>query len=174
MAHPELFRLTPDDRLAREAAERLFDEVKPVLDAILPPTAKVLHVGATSIPGCLTKGDLDIVVRVDPNDFAAAEATLAARFARNLGSTRTRDFAAFEDSCRTPHLGIQLTANGGVFDMFHRFTAALLADPALVQRYNALKLAQAGQPMDSYRTAKDAFIAQVLQLAPTWHDDLEG
>jgi hypothetical protein len=36
---------------------------KPILTPILPATADVSHVGATSIPGCVTKGDLDVVIR---------------------------------------------------------------------------------------------------------------
>jgi hypothetical protein len=31
-----------------------------------------MTVGATSIPGCVTKGDLDVVIRVQAADFAAA------------------------------------------------------------------------------------------------------
>ncbi|WP_315763620.1 MULTISPECIES: GrpB family protein [unclassified Bradyrhizobium] len=162
MAHPDLFRIAADHRQAREAAERLFEAVKQQLQAVLPATTEVLHVGATAIPGCLTKGDLDIVVRVERKDFQAVEATLSARFARNPGSTRTEEFAAFEDEVCTPHLGIQLTAKGGALDVFHRFAAALRADPALVSRYNTLKIAHDGQPMDCYRAAKDAFVADAL------------
>lgn len=162
MAHPDLFRIAADDRHAREAAERLFGTVKQQLHAVLPATTEILHVGATAVPGCLTKGDLDMVVRVERKDFQAVEAALAARFARNPGSARTVEFAAFEDEACTPHLGIQLTAKGGAFDVFHRFAAALCADPALVNRYNALKITHDGQPMDRYRAAKDAFVADAL------------
>ena len=71
------------------------------------------HVGATAIPGCLTKGDLDIVVRVDPSHFTADEGRLAASFDRNVGSIRTDHFAAFEDEEAHPHLRLQLTVKGG-------------------------------------------------------------
>ena len=107
----------------------------------------MLHVGATAVPGCLTKGDLDVVVRVEPADFAAAEARLAGRFGRNAGSVRTEDFAAFAEAGRSPPLGIQLTVKGGALDIFHAFAAALRGDPALVRRYNALKLRFRGRPM---------------------------
>jgi GrpB-like predicted nucleotidyltransferase (UPF0157 family) len=162
MAHPDLFHLSANDRQAQAAAEHLFERVKEELQTVLPATAEVLHVGATAVPGCLTKGDLDIVVRVEHRAFQAVEDLLATRFPRNPGSTRTDEFASFEDECCTPHLGIQLTTKGGAFDMFHLFAAALCADPALVHRYNALKLAHDGQSMDSYRAAKDAFVADVL------------
>lgn len=162
MAHPDLFRLSEDDQQARAAAERLFEEVKQELRDILPATAEVLHISATAVPGCLTKGDLDMVARVARDDFDVANTALAARFSRNLGSIRTNEFTAFEDEDCTPHLGIQLTARDSMFDMFHRFVAALRNEPALVRRYNALKLAHDGQPMDQYRAAKDAFVAEVM------------
>ncbi len=170
MAQPHLFCVLPDSRRAREAAERLFETVEHELRALLPETAEILHVGATAIPGCLTKGDLDVVIRVEHADFRASETILADRYARNLGSARTEDFAAFEDGGRTPHLGIQLTAKGAAFDIFHRFAATLRADPDLVRRYNALKIAYDGQPMDDYRAAKDAFVAEALISASVQPD----
>lgn len=165
MTHPDLLRLSADEQQARDAAERLFERVKRELRGILPATAEVLHIGSTAVPGCLTKGDLDVVVRVARDDFDAADTALAARFTRNLGSIRTNEFAAFEDEACTPHLGIQLTSKDGTFDGFHLFAAALRNDPALVRRYNALKLAHDGQPMDQYRAAKDAFVAEVMNDA---------
>lgn len=165
MTHPDTFSLAPDPDAARAAADRLFAAVRRDLVARLPPSAEVLHVGATAIPGCLTKGDLDIAVRVEAADFAAAEAGLAGAFGRNAGSARTDGFAAFEDARRTPHLGIQLTVKGGALDGFHRFAEALRADPALLRRYNDLKRAHHDGPMAPYRAAKDAFVAEVLRLA---------
>ncbi|AVT76943.1 hypothetical protein RPPS3_28800 [Rhodopseudomonas palustris] len=163
MPLPDRFHIAADPEYARAAAERLFAAVQQQLVAVLPKTCELLHIGATSVPGCLTKGDLDIVVRVERKDFQATEAALAARYARNSGSVRTNEFAAFEDDASTPHLGIQLTVKGGAFDVFHRFADALRADPALVRRYNELKLAYDGQPMDRYRGAKDAFVTDALR-----------
>lgn len=163
MAHPDLFHLAEDAEAARSAAERLFDDIRNELGPVLPVTAEILHIGATAVPGCLTKGDLDVVVRVDRADFSVVEAGLATLLGRNEGSARTDEFAAFEDAGRTPHLGVQLAVKGGAFDDFHLFAEALRADPQLVLRYNALKLAHQDQPMTVYRAAKDAFVAEVLQ-----------
>jgi len=163
MIHAQHFHLTEDNDAAHAAADQLFAVVRSALMPILPPAAEILHVGATAIPGCLTKGDLDIVVRVEGADFAAAERCLAARFTRNEGSVRTDSFAAFEDAGRTPHLGIQLTVKDGPIDVFHRFAANLRADPELVDRYNTLKRAHHDHPMTLYRAAKDVFISDVLR-----------
>lgn len=147
---------------ARDAAGRLFAETVATLRPLLPETTEIHHVGATAVPGCLTKGDLDIVVRVAPEDFTAADQALALRYARNTGSVRTRDFSAFETPDAEPPLGIQLAAKGGDHDFFHLFVARLRAEPDLVARYNALKRRFEGQPMEIYREAKSDFIRAVL------------
>jgi GrpB-like predicted nucleotidyltransferase (UPF0157 family) len=162
MSAQQLFILHPDPDAARAAADRLFAMVSSALRQCLPRTADIRHIGATAVPGCLTKGDLDIVVRVAMEDFAASDAVLAQRFARNTGSVWTDTFAAFEDATTTPHLGVQLTVIDGPFDDFHRFSEALRRDASLVMAYNALKSGFAGRSMDDYRAAKDAFIARVL------------
>ncbi len=162
MGDERIFKLHADMALARAGAEWAFARLAGSLRDIFPASAEIRHVGATAIPGCLTKGDLDVVVRVAPEDFAQAEAALAERFARNNGSDLTEAFAAFEDPSASPHVGIQLTAVGGACDDFHLFADALQRDPALVARYNALKLKFDAQAMDDYRAAKSLFIAGVL------------
>lgn len=129
----------------------------------LLPSAEIRHVGATAIPGCLTKGDLNLVVRVDAADFPAAEERLAALFARNAGSIRTQDFAAFADETQVLPVGIQLTVKDGPLDVFHPFAEALRGDALLLERDNALKTRWAGRPMDAYRAEKARFIADVLR-----------
>ena len=161
MSDEPIFKLVPPEP-ARAAAQQLFEAAARSIAVVLP-AADIRHVGATAVPGCMTKGDLDIVVRVPPNDFEAAEKALAARFARNDGSVRSETFAAFEDASTFPHLGIQLTAIDGPSDVFHLFAEALRQSPKLVDDYNSLKLAHDGHEMSVYRAAKDAFVARVLE-----------
>jgi GrpB-like predicted nucleotidyltransferase (UPF0157 family) len=156
------FALHRDPAEARADAERLFERIATELAALLPPSADIRHIGATAVPGCLTKGDLDIVVRIAAEDFSAADAVLAARFARNLGSKRTASFASFEDAATSPHLGIQLTVAGGEDDSFPLFVGALKRDTELVAAYNALKRDFDGKPMEVYRAAKAVFVTRVL------------
>jgi len=121
-----------------------------------------MHVGATAIADCLTKGDLDIMVRVDAGEFDEAELALASLFARSR-SDPADGFAGFEDASASPHLGIQLVARGGAFDMFEKFRDRLNASPALLREYNALKRDHDGAAMEAYRSAKDRFIARTLR-----------
>jgi GrpB-like predicted nucleotidyltransferase (UPF0157 family) len=155
------FRLV-DTAASAASAERAFNRIVGELSALLPAEALVEHIGATAVPGCLTKGDLDIVVRVPEAQFETAKATLTGRYARNLGSCQTRFFAAFADEAAEPPLGVQLVVIGSEFDDFTAFRDRLLADPALVARYNALKRTFDGQDMEVYRAAKSAFIAEAL------------
>jgi GrpB-like predicted nucleotidyltransferase (UPF0157 family) len=157
-----LFLLHPNDPEARLAADRLFKQIEAELRSLLTQRADIRHIGATAVPGCVTKGDLDVVVRVPAEKFAATDRLLATRFARNLGSKRTATFAAFADDNSVPHLGVQLTTVGGEDDYFHVFVDRLLRDPELVARYNALKTIWDGKPMDDYRAAKSVFITTVL------------
>ena len=151
-----------DPALARARAGQLYEVMHRSLAEILPPTADVRHIGATAIPGCLTKGDLDIVIRVPAADFSSADAALAARFARNEGSIRTPTFSAFEDLSRDPHVGLQLAAIDSRDDVFHLFVEALRGSLPLVNEYNGLKRRHDGADMGLYRAAKDAFVERVL------------
>jgi uncharacterized protein len=42
------------------------------------PEAEIEHIGATSVPGALTKGDVDLLVSVPAERFGAAVAALEA------------------------------------------------------------------------------------------------
>jgi GrpB-like predicted nucleotidyltransferase (UPF0157 family) len=156
------FALHPDQARARAEAEQLYERIAADLKVLLPAAADIRHIGATAVPGCLTKGDLDIIVRVAAEAFVAADAALAMRFARNMGSKHTASFSSFEDATTTPHLGIQLATIGSEDDCFHPFVEALRQDPELVAQYNALKRQFDGKPMEIYRTAKSAFVRDVL------------
>lgn len=150
---------------ARDGANRAYAFWHDRLTTVLPQAASVAHVGATAVPGCDTKGDLDIAVRVAPEDFAAAETALAALLDRNTGSGRTESFAAFKDDAARPPLGVQLVALGSPLDVFVRFRDLLRADPGLVACYNALKREHDGAGMGAYRAAKSAFIETALAEA---------
>jgi GrpB-like predicted nucleotidyltransferase (UPF0157 family) len=145
----------------REAAEAAFRAHAERLAQLLP-FAFIEHVGGTTLPGVRTKGDLDIQARVPQDRFFEAEAILAARYERNLGSTRNDVFAAFKDDSLVVPLGIQLTAIDSENDCFVRARQLLRGSPELAAEYDALKARFEGQPMADYRKAKAAFFARLL------------
>lgn len=152
---PDLFERT--NAFANSAIARL--------QSLLGPDMEIAHVGATAIPGCLTKGDVDLVVRVGPGSFANARAILDEHFEKNLGSPREDYFASYVDETGTFPLGIQLVVRGSEFDSFQKFSDLLRRSETLRVSYNALKQSFVGADMATYRTAKARFIERTLTEA---------
>ncbi|MEI3604817.1 GrpB family protein [Pseudogracilibacillus sp. SE30717A] len=69
-------------------AEKTFISQKNLIHELIP-NADVQHVGSTAIPHSLTKGDLDIQVRVSEIQFNKAVKALSAMYESNEGSIKT-------------------------------------------------------------------------------------
>ncbi len=128
------------------------------------PEAAIEHVGSTAIPGALTKGDLDLLVRTPAERFAGAVAALRDRYAVHQPENWTPTYASFADrGSHDPPVGVQLVVAGSADDaLFAPFRDALIADPQLLAQYNALKRGLDGAEYDDYTDAKQAFIERVL------------
>lgn len=136
----------------RHIADAEFEKRKQQLLELMP-YADVQHVGSTSIPGALTKGDLDIQVRVAEGEFEAAKALLRKYFRPNHEyEIWSESFASFEDydNIDIP-LGIQLTIKDSVYDEFHLVRELFRSSPELLERYNELKRSVDGRPYSEYR-----------------------
>ncbi|CAH6842362.1 conserved hypothetical protein [Vibrio chagasii] len=143
----------------REMFERYERDIKKLL-----PTARVEHVGASSIPLALSKGDLDIFVGVELNELEdAAERLTLLGFKEKLDTLRTSELCMLE-SIYSDDVALQVVANGSEFECFLAFRDKLRTNPTLVQQYNALKVHCEGWPQDEYREKKSAFIESVLGL----------
>ena len=71
------------------------------------PDAEVEHVGATAVPGALTKGDLDVLVRVPASRFAQSVAALGDLYAVHQAHNWTETLASFIDpAARAPAVGV--------------------------------------------------------------------
>ena len=79
MADNDTFTLAANADAARAAAEALFATVAAELVSDLPGSAEVLHVGATAVPGCLTKGDFDIAIRYGTGKYPGLDVELLFR-----------------------------------------------------------------------------------------------
>jgi GrpB-like predicted nucleotidyltransferase (UPF0157 family) len=145
-------------------AHRVFDEVRAVLQRLLP-VARIEHVGSSSIPGAISKGDLDICVSVPAIDFVATLEKLQALGYTVKGDTlRTEQLCMLQAPRQDISLAIQLIEKDSEFEFFHKFRDALLANPELVDRYNALKLKFSAQGPQIYRDEKAKFIRSVLEI----------
>ena len=143
-------------------AERVFEAVASEIARLLPE-ARVEHVGASSIPGAVSKGDLDICVAVAPEAHAAAVQVLqAAGYAIKGGTLRTPELCMLESLRRDFDVALQVIAQGSEFEFFMRFRDALRANPSLVAQYNRLKQEFASAGAERYREEKARFIEAVL------------
>ncbi len=121
------------------------------------PDADIQHVGSSAIPNSLTKGDLDIQVRVLSKSFLPAVRELSKLYDLNEGSIKTNEFRAFKDDTMSPPLGIQLTVFDSEFDFFWKFRDILLQNSKYRYEYDNLKRSFEGKGMDEYREAKNDF-----------------
>ena len=130
----------------------------------LIPNARVEHVGASSIPSAVSKGDLDIFIGIESSELeSAAEQLTTLGFKEKLDTLRMPELCMLE-STSGDDVALQVVANGSEFECFLRFRDKLRANPALVQQYNTLKISCEGWPQDEYREKKAHFIEHVLAL----------
>ncbi|PTQ18032.1 hypothetical protein CWO33_00495 [Vibrio splendidus] len=130
----------------------------------LIPNARVEHVGASSIPFAVSKGDLDIFVGVELGELEdVIERLTTLAFTEKLDTLRTPELCMLE-STSGDDVALQVVANGSEFECFLRFRDKLRANPALVEQYNTLKMSCEGWPQDEYREKKADFIEHVLEL----------
>jgi len=143
----------------RGKADRLFVDVEQRIRGLLP-FARIEHVGSTALPDGLTKGDLDVQVRVRREDYERACRALASELDRNPGGF-TEEGQSFKDDACDPPLGVHVTVIGGPSDIQHRQRDYLAQRPHMRADYDALKRHFEGGDMSAYREAKDAFFTRV-------------
>lgn len=151
-----------DNSLFYENAEKTFLVHKKIMKESLPE-ADVQHVGSTAIPNSLTKGDLDIQVRVISGQFLKAVEVLSVLYELNVGSIKTDRFRAFKDDSTVPPLGVQLTVIGSEYDFFWKFRDVLLRNDHYRKEYDELKKKYEGKAMDEYRKAKNDFFQRLME-----------
>ena len=156
----ETVSFVPEQKV-REIVLRRFAELKSTLEPLVEG-AEIHHVGSTAIPGSLTKGDLDIQVRVSERQFAQVRARLKALYAVNEGGFIAADAISFEDYSSDTPVGIHLTVVGGSCDLQFKFRDRLLASASLRKEYDDLKRRFEGGSMQAYRNAKEGFVLRVL------------
>jgi len=143
-----------------EIAANLFQEQRKRLLSHLP-FAEVYHIGSTAISGSITKGDLDVNVRVKQHEFTKAVTLLRAMYSINQPTNRTATFASLKDDSLGMDFGVQLTTIGSSEDTFLVHRDILLSYPELVEQLNILKMKFEGKLMDEYRKAKSDFFAKL-------------
>lgn len=147
----------------RAAVEAAFRQHRAAVESVVE-TAAVEHVGATSVPGSLTKGDLDLLVQVPASAMAEARAALSELYEVHQPENWSATFASFKAIPEgNPPVGVQLVVAGSADDRtFTAWRERLTAEPALLRAYNELKRLHADDPYEAYTAAKADFIAAAL------------
>lgn len=124
------------------------------------PDARVEHIGASSLAGAVSKGDLDVLFLVAADELETIRAQLIALgYVEKLGTLRTTALCMLEAADHA----LQLVAAGSAHEaVFLGFRDRLRADASLVAEYNAIKRRHAADSDDDYRAAKAAFIEGLL------------
>ena len=140
-------------------AERLYEDLKVRLSFAIP-YSEIEHIGSSAIAGAISKGDLDVLVRVSKEQFAdAITAIESLGFSIKVGTLKTESLHIFQGSNNT---AIQLIERGSEFEDFIKFRDRMNADSSLVEKYNRLKIICTGKPDYEYRALKSKFIETVL------------
>ena len=153
--------LRPVEDLATDI-EAVLADLRRVLAALVPGVV-VEHIGATSMPDGLTKGDVDVNLRVDHNRFDQVVATLSIRLDVAQPQNWTATYASFSDTSRGVPVGIQVTVIGSDEDFLVELRDLMRVDPELRHRYDAIKQASAPAGRDAYWRAKHDFLRRVRE-----------
>lgn len=140
----------------------IFNQLKLELLNILP-VARVEHIGSSSIPNSLSKGDLDIFVGVNKDQHVEAiELIKTIGFTEKIDTFKSNELCMLTTDRFDYDVAIQVVANGSEFESFIKFRDALCFDVKFVKLYNDIKLKAKGLSEDEYRAKKSVFIQRVL------------
>lgn len=146
-----------------EVANQIFGEQKLRIVQLLP-YADVQHIGSTSIPNSVTKGDLDLVVRVPREEFKHTVEVLKPIYDINQPENWSDEFASFKDEKNLGiDFGAQLVVKDSKFDDFVKLRDILLENPELVEELNTIKMKYDGKSMEDYRKEKADFFQKLRE-----------
>jgi len=146
-----------------EQANKIFKEQK-VRIAQLLPYADIQHIGSTSIPNSLTKGDLDVVVRIPSSEFKHSIEELKFIYDINQPKNWSNTFASFKDDKKLGiDFGAQVVVKDTKSDDFTKLRDILLSNPDLVEEFNIIKEKYEGKSMDEYRKEKADFFQRLRE-----------
>jgi GrpB-like predicted nucleotidyltransferase (UPF0157 family) len=147
--------------------ESVLDLLRSSLRALVPD-AELHHIGATSVRGALTKGDVDVLLRLSRERFPAIVEQLKGHFQIKQPANWTPEFASFgDDDHYALPVGIQVVVIDATEDSFLFLRDYFLRNPDALEQYNRLKAAAAPSGPEAYWKAKDGFLSGILESTIT-------
>ena len=147
----------------RETTSYIVNCLERQLNELLP-IAIIEHIGSTSVHGAVTKGDVDIQVAVEAEDFDSSKQILDRHFTHNPEMQPTSTFVSYSGKLESTEFGIQLICTGESEFKFVELREKLKNSPDLLKKYNSIKKANSSGNIDEYRKAKSDFIEYVLKV----------
>lgn len=142
--------------------EPVFNELKEKLQGYLPE-ARIEHIGASSLRGAVSKGDLDIFIGVDRNSFSEAiDCLIQNGFKEKEDTFRCDELRMLVLSDQSIDIAVQVVVKASEFEKFITFRDILSSNNSLLERYNKLKRDSSGLEESVYRARKSEFIEGVL------------
>jgi len=144
-------------------AQKVVTDFEKLLRALLP-RCRIEHVGATAMPDGVTKGDVDINIRVLSDDFGLVVDALRHRGGFQEAQPRnwSETFASFSDVSRALPVGLHVTVARSPDDFLVPLRDLMLRDESLRRQYDRVKREAASLGPDGYWAAKNAFLTDVL------------
>jgi GrpB-like predicted nucleotidyltransferase (UPF0157 family) len=122
---------------------------------------ELLLTGGASVPGALTKGDIDLHLRVPPDRFEHVVERLRAVYRPGSTSAWAETLAVFDVPGLRP-TGLAVTPVDSEHDVrFRRSWELIRGHPELLDEYNQLKRASFGDA--SYEDRKSAFFTRLVE-----------
>lgn len=141
-----------------ELYSKLSEEIRLIL-----PQAKIEHIGSSSVPGSVSKGDLDVYVGIEHSFFDEAISLIKSlNFYEKAGTFRSDELCMLVTDKFNYDVAIQLVSNGSKFEDFLKFRDILKMNTRLVEEYNEVKLLAQSLEEDEYRKKKNIFINRIL------------
>jgi len=152
------------EKTLRKTVKKAFLQEKRVIAKILP-SVDVQHVGSTAIPNSLTKGDLDIQVRVKKEDFTKTVKELLKLYKKDTENRCTKTYVSFKKYNGEILIGIQVTVINSKEDDFSKLRDILLSNPKYQKELDSLKKKYNGKTMSEYRRVKAKFFNRLKQTS---------
>lgn len=145
-------------------AKKKFNVIKQKILTTIP-NIQVKQIGGTFIPNALTKGDIDILVRVKHENFNKTIKKLEIVFKPNNKELWTKDFAIFKDQITfSEKIDILVVTIDSKEDIRSKATDLLKKDVKFLSEYNRLKIKYSGGNEAKYKIAKTKFYDKLEKI----------
>lgn len=152
--------LEPEEYQLR--VDKLFKEVRS--DVLkLVSCSRFEHIGASSVTGSVSKGDLDIFFGVDKNEFhQTIDRLKEIGFTEKENTLRTDELCMMVTEKYNFDVALQIVVSGSEFEDFVNFRDFMISRPDLVEELNELKRNCRGFAPEEYRSVKSKWIENII------------